>query len=210
MNKKLIFCGLLLTGTLSANNNGEKPHEKIKGGRNQQLWDAVFANDADQVKKILKESHQFFKGLDRTKTNFSLMHAVKMGYEKVVETFMENGDIDDVAKDKALASAVENNKVPIVKILLKSGADANVEISPGFRALTYAANYGYPEVTRLLLERDADIEANDGAALSYAAGRGMTDTVAILLEYGADTSKVKEEANLGSYKEPIKKLIAAY
>ena len=73
----------------------------------------------------------------------------------------------------------------------------NAEVQ-GTPALITAANYGYTDIVRLLLEKGADVNArgNDGQTALMKAGRwfGTTDTILLLIEKGAD---VTEALNCG-------------
>jgi ankyrin repeat protein len=53
-------------------------------------------------------------------------------------------------------------------------------------ALQAAAGNGHTETVALLLDRGADIHADDNLALGWAADGGHTQIVALLLERGAD------------------------
>jgi ankyrin repeat protein len=53
-------------------------------------------------------------------------------------------------------------------------------------ALRVASRAGHTETVVLLLDRGANIHAEDEMALQWAAEKGHTETVALLLERGAD------------------------
>ena len=60
----------------------------------------------------------------------------------------------------------------------------------GSSPLHYAVNYGYDEITKLLIEAGCNVnyifKPGDSSALHYAVQRGRTHIVTLLLEKGAD------------------------
>ena len=81
-----------------------------------------------------------------------------------------------------LVSAVENEDIDLVKILLEAGADAN--IVPDI--LEKAATHSNPEFLRLLLDHGADIQTYGGRALWTAAGSENLEIARLLVASGAD------------------------
>jgi ankyrin repeat protein len=72
---------------------------------------------------------------------------------------------------------------------LDHGADPNAQNEKGETPLHYAAEHGYVDVVKLLLERRADLNARDfmgRTSLHEAAGYGSVDVVRLLLEHSAD------------------------
>ena len=90
----------------------------------------------------------------------------------------------------ALGMAVELNATDFVKILLDLGADVNsTDDTTGEPLIIKAAQKGYPEMVKMLLEHGADIEVQDKdglTALFSAAYEGHTSVVQLLLNNGAD------------------------
>jgi hypothetical protein len=62
------------------------------------------------------------------------------------------------------------------------------------KQLIEAADKGHTETVALLLEKGADIRADDDGALRWAADGGHTETVALLLNRGADIHADKDHA----------------
>lgn len=60
-------------------------------------------------------------------------------------------------------------------------------------ALRYSAEYGRLEMVRLLLEKGADIHARDDEALRYSAMNGHLEVVRLLLEKGANIRAYEDE-----------------
>ena len=74
--------------------------------------------------------------------------------------------------------------------LLAQGADPNAEFREGGTALHFAAQRGYDNVVRVLLEHGADVQAterlNQTSALHFAIGH--PETVKVLMSHGADVN----------------------
>lgn len=91
--------------------------------------------------------------------------------------------------DKGLALACQNGHLPIVKLLLKKGADIHADQDA---AVEWAAREGRISVLEHLVEKhDADVQGRDNAPLIAAiAGThqksGQLKTVRYLVEQGAD------------------------
>ncbi|CCZ55991.1 putative ankyrin repeat protein [Clostridium sp. CAG:1219] len=61
-------------------------------------------------------------------------------------------------------------------------------------ALAFAAENGYDEEVKLLLEHGANVHARNDAALIEASENGYVEVVEILLEHGADVHAINDEA----------------
>ena len=98
----------------------------------------------------------------------------------------------------ALLRAAADGNVFKVDDLLSAGADANARTPDGATALMGAVYYGYPQTSRLLMERGGDVNAatDDGVtALHYAAQQGHPDIARDLLQKGADPDAVSAAGN---------------
>lgn len=96
-----------------------------------------------------------------------------------------------------LRAAADGNMFKVDK-LLAAGADVNARMPDGATALMGAVYYGYPQTSRLLMERGADVNArtNEGVtALHYAAQQGNATIVRDLLRKGADPEPVSSAGN---------------
>ena len=113
-----------------------------------------------------------------------------------------------------LITASKENDVDAVKSLLAKGVDVNTKDSKGMSALRHAALWGHAEITRLLLDKGADLKevltdtldaeimrlllakganVNETGGASYsllmlAAQNGRRDVVQVLLDYGANVN----------------------
>ena len=93
----------------------------------------------------------------------------------------------------ALMMAAFKRNLPLVRSLLAAGAQVN---RPGWNALHFAAVAGDDDITGLLLNKGAAIDARAPAgftALMLAAREGQESTVAVLLGAGADVSLTNSE-----------------
>jgi ankyrin repeat protein len=119
---------------------------------------------------------------------------VAMRYEslKVARLLMDQPGIDLEAKapngnTALMMAAFRQNKTAVLE-LLKRGAQVNQK---GWTALHYAAAAGSLEITRILLDKYAYIDAESPSGMTplmIAAREGQEDVVALLLEQGADAT----------------------
>lgn len=84
-----------------------------------------------------------------------------------------------------------NGSLELVQYFVDHGADVNAPAVgiPAHAPLMYAAEFGYVEIGKLLLEKGADINKWDSfgdAALAVAAFHGQMDFVKMLVAKGAD------------------------
>jgi ankyrin repeat protein len=90
----------------------------------------------------------------------------------------------------SLMQAVKANDVAQVRRLIAQDFDVNATDAAGDVPLIMAAYLGHAEITRLLLEADADVTAVDpgmkATALHAAAYAGRTEPAKLLIEYGID------------------------
>ncbi len=97
-----------------------------------------------------------------------------------------------------LITAVKNFDIDLVRLLLASGADVNLNIgsySPLHVALEYSANYNF-EILRILIEAGADIHAKTQfgqTPLHRAVKIGKLEAVNLLLEKGAEVDVMDDE-----------------
>jgi ankyrin repeat protein len=119
---------------------------------------------------------------------------VAMRYEapKVAQLLMNQPGIDLEAKapngnTALMMAAFRQNKAGLLE-LIKRGAQVNQK---GWTALHYAAAAGSMEITTILLDKHAYIDAETPSGMTplmIAAREGQEDVVALLLDQGADAT----------------------
>ncbi|WP_341907505.1 ankyrin repeat domain-containing protein [Fluviicola taffensis] len=108
---------------------------------------------------------------------------------KVVKTFNINQLTD--TGDTPLMSAIRNEYIQIIAILLENGADPNFCNKQGFYPIHFATQKQNMEIVKLLVKYGAQIDQQDGkfgktplsVAISKTEGRTFID---YFLELGAD------------------------
>jgi ankyrin repeat protein len=110
-------------------------------------------------------------------------------YEKVKWLLDQGADINAMNHSgSALQAAARAKSKGVLELLLQSSSDVNAKDHINLTALTLAAQYGFLEGTKLLLDAGASINATDGsqAALEKALFYCNKDVVRLLLQSGAD------------------------
>jgi len=127
----------------------------------------------------------------------ALMHASQRGHEEVVDYLISHGaNLDiNIWGETALTLAACYNHARVVKTLLHNGASFNRE---HWWAITYATEYGYTDVVKLLLEHgvNPDSQVTDAfhdilsSALysCFLSGAVRIDMVTLLMEHGANSA----------------------
>jgi ankyrin repeat protein len=104
-----------------------------------------------------------------------------------------------VLTDVLIKNIKDNNNVMLINIL-KCLDNKNVNIIRLLGSLMiFAANEGNTEIVKLLLDRGANIHADDNAAIQYAVDGGHLKTAELLIDYGAIPSQSTLEQLLQNY-----------
>jgi len=101
---------------------------------NEQLYKAIVKNDSEKVAKLLKQNAD---------PNYIISSGPWM-------------------KVNMLITAINNDNIEIVKLLISTKADVNWKDGFNTTALMYAAAKGNKDIVILLLDNGADINATDG------------------------------------------------
>lgn len=126
----------------------------------------------------------------------SPIHTVAVnGHLEVLDHLISEGGIDVDLKNEfdvtPLCAAVLKGNLSIMEYLISNGANVNLKMKEDrdFTYLHFAAENGDEEATRLLVDSDADIDAQDSfgyTPLHIAAVHGAVPVVDALMENGAD------------------------
>ena len=110
--------------------------------------------------------------------------------------------MDDL--DKELFEAVKNNDIEVAKILIKNGADVNIEDEDNRSLLHHAAMNGLTQMAKLLINEGAIVDALDywdNTPMDLAVCNGWLDTAGLLEK--AFWRKVKKNISTTTTEEKI-------
>ncbi|MDB5754515.1 MAG: hypothetical protein JWR56_943 [Massilia sp.] len=176
---------------------------------------SVQLDDASTVSKMLAAGTVSPNAIDPRSGEPGLILALREGASGVAAVLLANPAIDLELNapngNTALMMASFKHNVPLVKAMLAKGAIVN---RPGYTALHFSAASGDDEITKILLDHHAYIDAEAAAKytpLMIAAREGQESTVRLLLQEGADAAlKNSESLNAAQIAERADKpLIAA-
>lgn len=126
----------------------------------------------------------------------ALFHAIRKSNIKSVELLVCDIDLQNSNGETALIVASKDLDFGIVDLLIKKGANLNIQCSAGKTALLYAAQNGDNDFVELLKNSDLNIQDEKGnTALMNAAINGFSRIVSKLLQYGADKHKENNAEN---------------
>jgi ankyrin repeat protein len=187
------LCGIALAAAFSASPAGAATTQQLTT-----FFRSVQLDDASTVKNMLAKGTVEPNAIDPLSRESGLILALREGSSHVVDVLLAQPSIQLEQKapngNTALMMASFKHNVPAVKALLAKGAIVN---RPGYTALHFAAAAGDDEITKILLEHAAYIDAEAPAKftpLMMAAREGHESTVALLLEEGADASLKNSES----------------
>lgn len=157
-------------------------------GSYEDFFSAVQHDDANTVQALLA------RGFDPNTLNprgeYALILAMRQPSFKVIDALLDNhatkAEVRTSSDESPLMLAALKGYLAICENLIAHDADVN---KPGWTPLHYAATGGHLDVMRLLLDRNAYIDAsspNSSTPLMMAAMYGTTDAVKLLVEAGAD------------------------
>ena len=96
---------------------------------------------------------------------------------------------EDKFSDADLISAAQEQKVDLVRTILKSGVDVNAKTEYGATALFFACDRGNRELVKLLLDAGAEPNTTDtfynSTPVDWAVQKGFNEIVVQLLKSGA-------------------------
>ena len=116
-------------------------------------------------------------------------HAAKKGHLNIVKLLIQrNRNLTksiNKARQTALHLSVKFKDIEIVKELLKSGAQINVQDMHKITPLIHACQLGFCKIAKLLIENNASLnmqDVNGNTALHWAVIKNKTDIVQMLLD----------------------------
>lgn len=159
---------------------------------------SVQMDDAGTVKTMLAAGTVGPNAIDPISGEPGLILALREGATRVIDILLAQPSLQLELKapngNTALMMAAFKHNPAAVRSLLAKGAIVN---RPGWTALHFAAASGDDDITAILLEHSAYIDAEAPAKftpLMIAAREGHESTVGVLLEAGADASLKNSEA----------------
>lgn len=157
------------------------------------LW-AVVAGQEDATDMLLS------MGADANSSSAdgrsALAWAASLGRVSTAQILLDRGasvhDARNTQQTSPLEEAAASGSLPIVKLLICSGADANYRDRDGWSAIHWAAEEGHKEIVRLLLEHGANpnaVSSYGTSPLHCAANGGHLLIVNLLLKWEVDPLK---------------------
>ena len=180
--------------------------QKILKNNSHLLHDAVRDGDIEELNLFLNVGAKVDARDDSLET--PLHYAVREDKDEIAEILIQNGAyVDAVNKNgkSPLNLAVDKGHLNIVEIMLRHGVDgSNItnmrtkNTNHTYHLLHEAADKGYPEVAKLLLENGADVDVRafyNYTPLFYASKKGHVKVAKVLLENGADSNARQFDQN---------------
>lgn len=126
-----------------------------------------------------------------------LSYAAELGHRDMVMFLLEKGaGLEQRDSDGRGLLSHAMRHLGMVTLLLEKGADIAQSDRHGRTPVSYAAEFGDPDIVRLLLEKGADLEQKDmygRGPISYAAERGHRSTATLLLFQSGLVFDMKDE-----------------
>jgi uncharacterized protein len=181
--------------------NGENVNAPIENGQFP-LWNAVWNNDIEMVKLLLKNSADPKQKYKNKEQNIGLLEiTAQEGLLKITQLLVEKGaDIHEKSQQgfTPLRIASRNGRIDLVKYFIANGSEVDTRGDDGATPLEHAASKGHLEIVKILIQHGADINIQDKEgdnALGEAAKHGFVDVVKYLLSKGARTDLKNDEGH---------------
>lgn len=139
---------------------------------------AIRDGNLERVKFLIKNGVKVTVKDDFGNDNWAIELASVEGKAEVVRFLIKIG-VDVIANDnEAIRKASENDHIETVKLLIDAGADIDV-------GLIAAAGSGKKDIVELLINKGADVTAQNNRALKEAFRYRFEEVVEILIKAGA-------------------------
>ena len=165
------------------------------GNPNDELNDAIVADDMDRVRYLLKHGAQidFRDG----EGNTPLINATRFGYADVA-TYLVDHKADVKQADRTnwtpLMFAAWTDNPELAKMMIHHGASLEARDADGLTPLAIASQNGKVEAAQVLVEAGADVDApvakGGYTPLMLASISGSTDLANALIKHGAQVNAV--------------------
>jgi ankyrin repeat protein len=154
----------------------------VAHGAQVELWDAAAMGNLARVKELVTSKPAAVNAV-APDGFFALGLAAFFGHADIVAWLLDHGaNVNQAAANSqrvtALHAAVARGNVPLARMLLEHGADANVKQESGLAPLHEAAANGNSELVRLLVDHGAAIDQKTDAgktAADFAADRNHAE-----------------------------------
>ena len=135
------------------------------------------------------------------KSDDLLIEAASYDYVKLIKLLIKTGGVDvnvqDIFDKRRLLHFVSNyGHKDIVELLIKAGAEVNVQCKFGNTPLHYASMDGHTECIELLIKAGADVNIQDSdgwTVLHFASYGGYKDIVDLLIKAGANVNLLSHQ-----------------
>ncbi|VDL60084.1 unnamed protein product [Hymenolepis diminuta] len=141
-----------------------------------------------------------FKSPTEPNAGFDLHKAIESENIDTLSALLEKSnkkiEYTDRMDHTPLMVAVIKNKINIIQLLLKYGADVNTANKLGRTALMISSNEGLIDIVDILIQSGAHVNAQDingMTAIFYAVDGGFSNVIRVLVHAGADVNHQESE-----------------
>src|SRR5688572_10997382 len=182
--KRSLFVFMLLVGLLLCTACGSAALDP------EELQQAIFVAAREDDTKAMEQYIDAGADINQVQEGVTVIDVASLRANmEMITLLLDSGAQFDAATFHFAIKGSDDN-VAIVQMFIDHGADVSGrdDAPPGHSPLMYAAQYGYLEVGKLLLEHGAELEQVDDyndTALNVAAFFGQLEFVEMLVERGA-------------------------
>ncbi len=188
---------------LTAPENRRLPRPKVDDARTRQFLLAAEAGRLGEIRKLLATGIAVDVMMDTPLAGATaLIRAARAGRERVVQVLLEGGATVDVAHEEnewtpLIAATQAKGNLPVLRLLLASGAQVDARDAEGHTPLIHAAAHKHLEQVEALLTAGADVNARSSGGMTALMHAARTDrwagtpaalatTLRVLLAAGAE------------------------